>query len=228
MHAGFLWRGPAGGIHTGRSTLAAVFLLPLDEQRDGIFRLGRTSKIGRDTGRGRSRDLDRSIRRHHALADIDVVAVEVVRDVAVLAGPGFEGLELRLGLRHVAVEVVELSERVDGSVARVGVGWVVSLVVLDVDEDVVFARFFHQVLVLGQQLDRGLGDHDVDLALDGVESDWVVSGVGGEDGDGIAWAECVDGGLVGIWVALVVCRKGVEGCVEVVVDVGDVLVQMLT
>ena len=43
-----------------------------------------------------------------------------------------------------------------------------------------------------EQLCGRLGDEDVDLALDGVEGDWVVCCVGSEDGDGIAWRKSVD------------------------------------
>lgn len=77
------------------------------------------------------------------------------------------------------------------------------------------------------RLDCWFGDKDVDLALDGVECNWVVSGIGGEDGDGITWGEGIDGFLVGFCVSLIVCWVGIEGCVEVVVDVCDVLGEML-
>ena len=42
-------------------------------------------------------------------ADVDVVGVQVVGYVAVDAGPGGEGGELRFRLRHVTVEVVEVA-----------------------------------------------------------------------------------------------------------------------
>jgi len=67
-----------------------------------------------------------------------MVAVEVVADVAVLTGPGLEGLELRLRLRHVAVKVVEVAQQL-GAVAGVCVCGVEALVVLDVYEDIVLA-----------------------------------------------------------------------------------------
>lgn len=38
------------------------------------------------------------------------MAVEVVADVAVFAGPRLECLELRLRLRHVTVEVIEIAK----------------------------------------------------------------------------------------------------------------------
>lgn len=48
-------------------------------------------------------------------------------------------------------------------------------------------------------------------ALDGVEGDREVGRVWGEDGDGGALGEGVDGGLVGVWVGLVVGWEGGEG-----------------
>lgn len=154
------------------------------------------------------------------------MAVEVVRDVRVLAGPGLERLQLRLGLRHVRVEVVPVAQRL-GLEARVAVGRVEALVVLDEDVDALFLGLARQLDVVLQQLDGRLGDEDVDAALDGVQRDGVVRGIRGEDGDGVAGLEQVDGGLVGVGVDLVVGGEGVEGGVEVVVDLGDVSVEML-
>lgn len=66
----------------------------------------------------------------------------------------------------------------------------------------------------------------MDATLNGVLGDGEVSRVRGEDCDGIAGAEGVDSGLVGIGIDLVVGRERVEGGVEVVVDLLDVLVEM--
>jgi len=81
--------------------------------------------------------------------------------------------------------------------------------------------------VVLEQLDGGLGEEDVDAALDGVEGDGVVGGVRGEDGDGVAGLEAVDGGLVGVRVDLVVGGEGVERGVEPVVGLRDVAVEVL-
>lgn len=154
-----------------------------------------------------------------------MVAVEVVRDVGVDSGPGFECLELRFGLAHVGVEIVEVSQAL-GLEAGVCVGWVVTLVVLDVDEDAVFLCCGEESLVVLEGFDRGFGNEDVDLALDGVEGYRVVRCVWGEDCDGVAGGEGVDGGFVGGGVGLAVCGVGFEGGVEAVVEVGDVLCEM--
>lgn len=78
-----------------------------------------------------------------------------------------------------------------------------------------------------QALGCGLGDHYVDAALDGIQCDGEVGGIGGEDCDCGALGQGVDGCLVGIWVCLVVCWEGGEGCVEAVVDLADVAVQVV-
>lgn len=47
----------------------------------------------------------------------------------------------------------------------------------------------------------------MDAALDGVQRNGEVGGIGGEDGNGIAGLELVNGGLVGICIDLVVGGK---------------------
>ena len=56
--------------------------------------------------------------RHGPLVEVDVVRVEIVRDVARLTGPRTEGVELVLGLRHVRAEEGEPAKSAD-PVARV-------------------------------------------------------------------------------------------------------------
>lgn len=67
----------------------------------------------------------------------------------------------------------------------------------------------------------------MDLALDGIEGDWEVSRIGGEDGDGVARRKLVNGRLVRIGISLVIGRERLEGGIEVVVRFGDVLLQVL-
>lgn len=154
-----------------------------------------------------------------------MVRVQVVRDIGIDARPGLECLELGFGLRHVAVEVVEVAQTL-GFEAGVCVGWVVAFVVLDVDEDAMLFGGCEEGLVVLEGLDGGLGDQDVDLALDCVEGYGVVGCVWGKDGDSVAGGEGVDCGLVGEGVASVVGGVGGEGCVEAVVEVGDVFGEM--
>jgi hypothetical protein len=54
-----------------------------------------------------------------------------------------------------------------------------------------------------------------------------VCGVGREDCDGVAGRQCIDRGFVGVGVHLVVCGVGLEGGVETVVELCDILMQML-
>lgn len=228
VDAGTLGCRPRRRVH-GDGALGRVARLgPGDEQGDGVFCLGDAAQVrGHALGR-RGRHLDGQIAQllDHGVADVDVVAVEVVRDVRLPARPRFEGLELVLGLRHVAVEVVEVAERL-GLEPGVRVGRVEALVVLDKDVHTLFAGAPQQVLVMGELLDGGLGEKHMDAALDGVQRNGIVRRVGGEYGDGVAGGETVNGRLVGVWVLLVVGREAVEGGVEPVVDLGDIFVQVL-
>ena len=158
MDPGLLRRGPTRRIHARRPPPRSVAALdPLHKQRHRILGPDHAAQIfGRARGRAGAH-LDGPVMRHHRLAYIHVVRVEVVRDVAFRAGPGFERLELGFGLAHVAVEVVEVAE-VLCSGAGVGVGGVEALVVFDVDEDVVIAGLAEEVLVLGEELDGWLCD----------------------------------------------------------------------
>lgn len=153
------------------------------------------------------------------------MGIQVVGNIALHARPGFEGLELRLWLRHVAVEVIEISQRLRFE-ACICVGWVVALVVLDVDEYAVFLCCGKEGLMMLERLDCGFCDQDVDLAFDGVESDGVVRSVRSEYRDRGPWCEGIDGFLVGFWITDVVRGVGFEGGVEVVVELGYVLVEM--
>jgi hypothetical protein len=218
MHAGLLRRRPTRRVHAGGDARGIGLLPPIYQQGDGVLGLGHASQVPGGAGaRGRG-DLDGVVVRHHALADVDVVRIQVVGDVAVAAGPGLEGLQLELRLAHVTVEVVEVAQAA-GFGAGVRVRRVEALVVLDEDEDAVLARLLEEVQVVRQQLGGRLGDQDVDLALDRVQRDRVVRGVRREDGDGRARCERVDGRLIGLRVGLIVGREGFERDVKALVDV---------
>lgn len=99
--------------------------------------------------------------------------------------------------------------------------------VLNEDEHAILARLIEEGQMVRKELRGGLGDEDVDLALDGIHGDGEVSRVGGENGDCRAGFKSIDGCFVGIGVALVVGWEGVEGHVEAIVDLGDVSLEML-
>ena len=82
--------------------------------------------------------------------------------------------------------------------------------------------------MLREKLCCGLGDHDVDATADSVESDGVVCWVRCEDCDGVAGREGVDGCFVSIWVPFLAGWVGCKACVEVVVDAGDVFVEVFS
>lgn len=184
-----------------------------------------TAQLDSSSRRCTSRHLHGDIVRHHALINIHVVAVQIIRDIRVLTSPGLERLQLALGLTHVAVKVVEVTKL--GSLsAGVTVGRVEALVVFNVHNYIVLARLSEQIEVVREELGRGLSDENVDLALNGVQSDRVMGGVGCENGDCRAGGKGVNGSFVGFWVGGVVGGKGGEGDIKAVVDFGDILLQV--
>ena len=214
MHACLLRCRPTRCVHARCPLTLVTFLHPIHEQSNCVLRLRQTTQICRYTFTRTASYAHRHVAfTDYGLTYVDVVRVQVIRYVRILAGPGFECLELRFRLRHVGVEVIEVSQRRPCAVSSIGVGRVKSLMVLDVHKHLVLARFDHQLLVLGQRLHGRFCDHDVDAAADGVERDWVVRRVGSEDGDGVVGGECIDGGLVSFWVPHVTIRICIEGCV---------------
>lgn len=82
--------------------------------------------------------------------------------------------------------------------------------VLDEDVNASLIGAPDQLLVVLEKLDGRLGDEDMDAALDGIERNGKVRWVRGEDGDGVAGLEAINGSLVSVGVFLVIGRKGVE------------------
>jgi len=74
---------------------------------------------------------------------------------------------LRFRLTHVAVEIVEIAQAL-GTVSCICVGWIESLMMFDIDEDIKFPRFVEKVLMFKEQLDGGLSDEDMDSPADGI------------------------------------------------------------
>lgn len=101
---------PRCRVHSGADPRRVVVLHPVDQQRDGVLGPRDASQVGRGPARPGRGDSERPPVRDHGRVDVDVVRVEVVGDVRVPSGPGFEGRELRFGLRHVGVEVVEVAQ----------------------------------------------------------------------------------------------------------------------
>ena len=124
---------PGGGVDANGALGGIILLSPGDEHGDGVFGLLDAAAGDSDALGGRSGHFDGDVAvLDHGVADVDVVAVEVVGDIGLLACPGLEGVELVLGLRHVRVPVVKIAE-VLGLEARIGVRGVEALVVLNED-----------------------------------------------------------------------------------------------
>ena len=96
-----------------------------------------------------------------------MMGVEVVRNVAILASPGFKRLKLRLWLRHVAIKVIEVAE-IPRSSFGIRVGRVEPFVMLDKDKNVPFSRFREEMVVVLEELGGRLGDENMNASLNGV------------------------------------------------------------
>lgn len=197
---------PASSIDTSGNLRRVITAAPLNEEGDGVLGLGDTSKSSSGTLRCSCRDPHRLVFWDHALADIDVVRVQVVRNIGITTSPGLEGLELTLRLAHVTIEVVEVTEGL-GLGPRIRVCRIKALVVLDEDEDAVLACGLDQSEVVSQTLCCWLGDKHVVTALNCVQRNGVVGRIGGEDGDGGSLGQGINGGLVCIGIGLVVCGE---------------------
>lgn len=66
----------------------------------------------------------------------------------------------------------------------------------------------------------------MNAALNGVQRNGVVCRVGGEDCDGVARRESVNGRLVGVGILLVVGGEAVKVGGQAIVDLGNVLVKV--
>jgi hypothetical protein len=99
-------------------------------------------------------------------------------------------------------------------------------VVLDVYKYAILLRCLEEGLMVCEGLDGGFGYQDVDLALDGVQSDGVMCCVGCEDCDCVAGGEGIDCGFVRVGIFRIIRRVGFEGGIESIVDIRDILVQM--
>lgn len=148
MDPGFLRSRPTSRVHRRRSPPRLVALHPFDKKRNRVLRPGHAAEIFSGAFGAAGCHFDGLVVRHHRLAYVDVVRIQVVRDVTFPAGPCLEGLELELRLAHVAVEVVEVAEGLCSG-SGVGVGRVEALVVFDEDEDVVFLGLVEEGLVIG-------------------------------------------------------------------------------
>mmetsp|Transcript_35275 Transcript_35275/g.112207 ORF Transcript_35275/g.112207 Transcript_35275/m.112207 type:complete len:332 (-) Transcript_35275:139-1134(-) len=204
-----LRRDPGAGVE-GVARGAVAEVLPLHRQGDGVLRLHALQPLAGHAGGAKG--CDRSWPGAPALrpdVEVHVVGVEVVGDVGGLAGPGLEGLELVLGLGHVAGEVGEGPEVLD-PVAGVGVDRVEALVHLDLHEDVVLGRRGHQLAVVFQRLHGRLGDEHVHAALDARQGYLQVRVVRREDDGAVPRLEGLRGRPEGLRVHHAVRGEGLD------------------
>lgn len=102
---------------------------------------------------------------------VNVVRVQVVRDVTTFSGPTFESLQLELGLRHVRVEVGKVTQRphplpgICVDTANQKLVPVKAFVDLDHQQAIVPGGQTSKLGVVGQGFDRRLGQEHVETTL---------------------------------------------------------------
>ena len=131
-----LWSRPRTGVY-GASQCFVIDILPLDGQRDGIFRVHALPLGHARRARGRHPNGSRDPGKR-PLAPIDVVGVEVIRNIRRLARPGLEGFQLVLWLTHVRIHVLEIAKTTPDSITGIRIKWIEAFVNLDADQNSLF------------------------------------------------------------------------------------------
>jgi len=148
MHTSTLWRRPARRMHSRRFPARLTTLLLFHKQRDRILSPDLTAQIFSRPSRTISYHLKRLICRHHRLTNINMMQIQIIRDITLLPLPRLERLPLRFWLAHLTMKVIELTARLR-SCSSICVGRIETLVVFDKDEDFDLSRFVEKGLVLG-------------------------------------------------------------------------------
>ena len=169
MHPRLLRRRPTRRVHRRRPLTRILLLHPMHQQTNRVLRRRITPQPHRNPFRCRRADLHRrkTLLLHHGLADINVVRVQIIRNIRIHARPRLKRLELALRLTHITIKVIKVPQTLRLE-AGVRIRRVIPLVVLDVDEDAMLFGGFEELQMVGECLDRGFRDQDVDLAGDGV------------------------------------------------------------
>ena len=98
---------------------------------------------------------------------------------------------------------------------------------LDVYKNSMLAGGIKQFQVMFQKLYRGFSDQYMDSPLNCIEGNWEMRGIWREDGDSAAARKCINCSFVCLGITLTFLRIGLEGDVEAVVHLEDVLVQVI-
>mmetsp|Transcript_6415 Transcript_6415/g.18917 ORF Transcript_6415/g.18917 Transcript_6415/m.18917 type:complete len:333 (+) Transcript_6415:130-1128(+) len=195
---------PRGGVN-GASQRLVIQILPLDGEGDGVF--GRHALgVGNARGTGRCDAHGTSDASQRPLTPIDVMTVQVIRDIGRLARPRLEGFQLMLGLGHVGVHVLEVAEfrGIASTISCVGIKRIQSFVNFDGDQHILGLGGSGQFVMMFQCLDDRLRDHDMHASIDALQGDVKVRVVRCEDDGHIACLERLAGGNVGLGIDLIV------------------------
>mmetsp|Transcript_24988 Transcript_24988/g.36687 ORF Transcript_24988/g.36687 Transcript_24988/m.36687 type:complete len:373 (-) Transcript_24988:171-1289(-) len=181
-----------------------IQILPLHRQRNGILAIFHNSLLllGDAGGCGAGHAYRSGHAGQHPLAPIDVMGVEVVRDIRTLARPRLEGIELVFGLRHVRVYVLKVTKIGTSAIACIGIKRIQTLVNLHRHQHIVFTSRLGECLMMLQCLHDRFRHHHMHAVLHALHRNIEVGVIGCENNRHIPL-------LVGFHGALV--RKGIGG-----------------
>lgn len=159
MHPGLQRRRPTRRIHPYRPLPLPPFLNPRHQQTNRILRPLLTPQSRRDPLRRTRTHFNRRkpLLLHHTLTNINMVRVQVIRNIRILARPRLERLQLALRLTHITIKIIPISQRLRLK-PRIGVSRIIAFVMLDVDEDAVFAGGGEERQMVGERFDTGFRD----------------------------------------------------------------------
>mmetsp|Transcript_31832 Transcript_31832/g.52464 ORF Transcript_31832/g.52464 Transcript_31832/m.52464 type:complete len:293 (+) Transcript_31832:504-1382(+) len=217
---------PRGGVD-GTSQSFVVQILPLNGQSDGIFGF---NVLGmRYSGRASRRDTNRtSNARQGPLREINVMGIEIVRNIGRLTSPRPEGIELMFGLRHVGIEVLKVAQTGPSTIASIGIERIETFVNFHSHQDVIFFGSLGQHLVMLQGLNNWLGYHHVHAAVDAFQSNIEVRIIGSENDSHITLFVGSSGGDKGLGADFIISRESVACQIHISIDISDILLHVLT
>mmetsp|Transcript_24548 Transcript_24548/g.44272 ORF Transcript_24548/g.44272 Transcript_24548/m.44272 type:complete len:204 (+) Transcript_24548:117-728(+) len=158
---------------------------------------------------------------------INMMRVQIVRNIRRLARPSLEGFQLMLRLRHVSIHVLKVAKLRPRAIACIGVKWIPSLVHFHGDQYVLLLSGLDEVYVMFKGLDDGLCYHDVHSLVDAGEGDVVVGVIGGEDDGNVSGFEGGDGIDVGFRICCLVRGVGVTTEIHIFVHITNILFHVL-
>jgi hypothetical protein len=204
-------RGSVGsmGSLTVLERAFSVLVTPLSGESDSIFSLYTIVKalVSNTSGWAGSDSLRSRTASDNPVMEINVMRVQVVRNITRLTSPCFKSIELMFRLRHVGNEVRWVSES-SNFVTSVRIHRVKPLMDFNGAESVGLSSQFWQGIVLFKCLYGRLSDHDMKSSLKASLSNIKVGIIGGENDGYITRRESLDRSLVSFSINNIICGPG--------------------